>query len=173
MENENEITDKTYTLNSENSYFDADKAYLQILLPLAAEENPYTYRAFDISQFVDGHQHNAIFVYMKKAEDDATDLSSYDDDKCECNFTCEYGNMTQVSGLANFSAFDPTAKNALITIYHDTSTDSAYQQTCAEKVFEQVVTIAANVTANGNFQTTLNLMGTDPKKAGMSTFPKK
>lgn len=172
MENENEITDKTYTLNSENSFFDTDKLYLQILLPLDSAENPYTFRAFDISQNVNGQQHNAIFVYMKRVTDTAADLSGDDDDKCECNFTVEYSSLTALDKLPDYSTFDPQADNTLVTVYHDSSADTAYQQTCAEKIFIEVVNITADVIANGNFQTTLNLMGGSPKKTGISRIPK-
>jgi hypothetical protein len=172
MKNENEILDKTYT-SSENSYFNKDGLNLQILLPLNDEQNPYSFIAYDISQFVDGQQQNALFIYMKKQTDDASDLSGYDDDKCECGCILNYDDAIQLKSNPGFRPFDPAADNTLVIVYHDSSDEKNYQQGCAEEVFVNVPAFVIAVAANGNFQTDLNLMGTGPKKAGMSSFPKR
>lgn len=168
------ITDKTYTLNSQDSYYDLDKMIMKIFLPEEIVENPYQYRFFDVSQTIDGIHQNAIFIYMKKTNDDASDLSGMDDDRCECGFTCEYKDIIPLTELEGYSAFDLEAENTLITIYHDSSTETIYQQACAEKFFTKVAEIMPSVIAsNGNFQTTLSLMGEVPKTGGISLCPRK
>lgn len=172
MENENLTKDKTYTLNSSSSYFNPNELYLKILLPQNDESNPYIFRSFDVSQIINGKQCNAIFVYMRKTNDNGDDLSPSDDDICECNCLCEYGQLTQLNALPNFSAFDSSAKDGLVIVYHDTDSGTAYQETCAEKVFEMVPSLRTEITTNGNFQTELSLMGGSPKKTGISRIPK-
>ena len=172
MENENLTKDKTYTLNSSSSYFNVNELYLKILLPQNDESNPYIFRSFDVSQIVDGKQCNAIFVYMRKTNDNGDDLSPSDDDTIECNCICDYGQLTQLNGLPNFSAFDPSSKDGLVIVYHDTNSNTAYQETCAEKAFDMIPSLRTEIMASGNHQTELNLMGDTPKKTGMSTVPK-
>lgn len=163
-----EIMDKTYTLNSQDSYYDLEKMIMRIFLPEEIVENPYQYRVFDVSQTINDKHQNAIFIYMKKTDDDATDLSGIDDDRCECGFTCEYSNIIPLTHLEGYSAFDLEAENTLVTIYHDPETEESYQQTCAEKLFIEVPTIIASVIANGNFQTNMSLMAGTPRRSGIS-----
>lgn len=173
MGNENEITDKTYTLNSKDSYFDNGGISLQILLPENVAENPYLFSAFDISQLVNGQQQNALFVYMKKVTDDASDLSGSDDDLTEVNTAFKYNELIAVDKLPGYSAFNIQSNDTLLVIYHDASDDDNYKKTCAEKAFDDAITYVSSVIANGNFQCTLQLMGPGPKKAGMSSLPRR
>lgn len=172
MGNENQTLDKTYT-SSENSVFNSEGVDLMILLPEKSDENPYLFKAFDISQMVNGEQQNALFIYMKKQTDDASDLSGYDDDKCECSYSFRYGEMTQLENMTSFSSFNPAENRSLVIVYHDDSDDKDYQFDCAVAAFATVASMAAAVALNGNFQTELNLMGIEPRKAGMSSLPKR
>ena len=172
MGNENQTLDKTYT-SSENSVFNSEGVDLKILLPEKSDVNPYIFNVFDISQMVNGEQQNALFVYMKKETDDASDLSGFDDDKCECSYSFAYRDMIQLHSMTNFSSFNPAENSSLVIVYHDDSDDKDYQFDCAAAAFAGVASFAASVAANGNFQTELNLMGPGPKKAGMSSLPRR
>lgn len=170
MGNENQTLDKTYT-SSENSVFNSEGVDLMILLPEKSDQNPYIFKAFDISQMVNGVQQNALFIYMKKETDDASDLSGYDDDKCECSYSFAYRDMTQLENMTDFSSFNPAENETLLIVYHDDRDDKDYQTDCAAAAFATVATMAGIVAASGNFQTDLNLMG-NPKKTGISRIPK-
>lgn len=172
MGNENQTLDKTYT-SSENSVFNSEGVDLMILLPEKSDENPYSFKAFDISQMINGEQQNALFIYMKKQTDDASDLSGYDDDKCECSYSFAYRDMTQLENMTGFSSFNPAENSSLVIVYHDDLDDKDYQFDCAVAAFAGVATFAANVALNGNFQTELNLTGRDPRRTGMSTVPRR
>jgi hypothetical protein len=172
-EETNELTDKTYTVNSEESYFDNKEMHLKIFLPQEVAENPYQYTVYDMSQLIDNVQQNAIFIYMRRLNDDGTDLSGNDDDKTECDFSFHISNAVQLVTLTNFSTFDIQENNALVTIYHDENTLGTYKQTCAEKMFLEVTAALTNVIANGNFQCTMELMAGQPRKSGSSWIPKR
>ncbi|MCO6146595.1 hypothetical protein [Flavobacterium sp. NRK1] len=173
MENETpEITDKTFTVNSENSYFNSTGLCLNILLPAATTENPYVFKYFDVSQIIDGKHKNAVFIYLKKHTDNGTDISGDDDDKTECGCVFTHSQMLPVDTQAGYSAFDHTKKdNALVVIYHDNSEDEDDWFTCAEKVFVEVKTLWNNAISNGNFQDSTCLIGETPKKRGTSFVP--
>lgn len=173
MENENEITDKTYTLNSVSSYFDDSGFCLDILLPAESKENPYSFIAYDLTQLVDNSVVNAVLVFMKKQDDNGNDLSGDDDDVTIVNHSCMLTNLEKLTGLAGLCDFETKNTETLVIICHDCSQDKPYLSGFAEKVYLEVPTIYTNVANNGNFQTTLNLMGNDPKKSGMSTFHRK
>ena len=143
-----------------------------ILLPEKSSVNPYFFKAFDISQMVNGQQQNALFIYMKKETDDASDLSGYDDDKCECSYSFRYGEMTQLENMTSFSSFNPAEDRSLVIVYHDLSDDKDYQTDCAIAAFDKVADFAASVVLNGNFQTDLDLMG-QPRKLGSSFIPRR
>lgn len=162
-------TDKTYTLSA-NSFFTNQSVDLKVLLPAMTSQNPYSFTAFDISQVVNGQQQNAVFIYMKTAT--GTDLSTYDDDRTEHNYSFGLSAMTPLNNLSGFTSFAPLASNSLVIVYHDTSNDPSYKQACAQAAFANVPTYTANVAANGNFQTNLSFMGGQPKKAGMSLIPR-
>ncbi len=161
MENETpEITDKTFTVNSENSYFDASGLSINILLPTEVKVNPYQYKYFDISQTIDGKQKNAIFIYLKKLIDNGDDISGDDDDKTECGCAFAHTDVLPVDTQSDYSPFDPTLKdNALVVIYHDNSQNEDDWFTCAEKVFLEVGTMYNDVITNGNYQDQCKLNG--------------
>lgn len=175
MENETpEITDKTFTVNSGNSYFDASGLSLNILLPTEVKANPYQYKYFDISQTIGGKKKNAVFIYLKKLIDNGDDISGDDDDKTECGCVFAHTDLIPVNTQTGYSPFDPTLKeNALVVIYHDNSKNQDDWFTCAENAFIEVKTLWNNAVVNGNFQCSLTLMGGDPKKTGTSLVPRK
>jgi hypothetical protein len=174
MKNENEILDKTYTLNSVNSYFDDTCLCLNALLPREDSENPYSYTAFDLTQMIDNTIVNAVLVFMKKRVDNGDDLSGSDDDINEVNYTFDQTNLQKLSGtLPGIFDFEIKNNETLVMLCHDSADDMSYMTEFAEKVYLLVPAIQSKIIISGNFQTTLNVMGTDPKKAGMSTLPKK
>jgi hypothetical protein len=167
------ITDKTYTLNSLYCNYDKERVILKIYLPQNLADNPYQYKVFDVSQMINGQHQNAVFIYMKRTLDTIPDLSGYDTDKSQCDFSFAFGNMASLSHIPEYSAFDCEAENTLVTIYHDSNINDDYQLSCAEKLFLQVAGIKNAVVTGGNFQTDLALMGDNPRKTGISLFPRK
>ncbi len=174
MENDKpEVTDKTYTLNSANSYFNSEKINLNILLPVEDTQNPYEYTVFDVSQNIGGEKFNAIFVYMKKQNDNGDDLSGADDDTNECVCLTLNENLQRLTDLPNIAPFDAEyAPDALVMVYHDTYTDSQEITACAVAAYANVKDATIAVRLNGNFQAELNVAGGQPKKTGMSLIPK-
>lgn len=174
MENEKpEVTDKTYTLSSANSYFNTEKINLNILLPVEDTQNPYEYTVFDVSQDIQGEKFNALFVYLKKQTDNGDDLSGGDDDTNECVCLTFTDNIQRLTDLPDIAPFDAEyANDALVIVYHDTLTDSEEITACAVAAYTHVKDATTAVRLNGNFQGNLSLMGGQPKKAGMSIIPK-
>ena len=165
-------TDKTYTVDSIASFFNSTGITLKIYLPLDTTQNPYQYIVYDASQLVNGVQQNALFIYMRKTTDSGADLSGYDNDITISALNVPYTSITKLTAHSGFSPFDPKAAKAIVTIYHDPSNTVAYKQNCANNFFAQVPSMASSVAANGNFQCTLQLVGTNPRKGGTSWIPK-
>lgn len=174
MENENEITDKTYTLNSTTSFFDGTSISMDTLLPVEDEKNPYIYTRYDLSQMVNNTIINAVLVFMKKTDDNGDDLSPSDDDINAVNNTIDLVNLEKLStSLPNICDFETKNTEALVIVCHDCSLDKPYLTAFAEAVYSEVPTIYTNVLNNGNFQTTFEVSGSTPRKIGMSSVPKK
>ena len=169
-----EITDKTYTLNSESCAANANCVDIKILLPTDNTENPYKFTTFDVSQTIDGKHQNALFIYMKKLNDDGEDLSGYDTDKEEHLLSIDYSQVIALDGEANYSAYNQdSAAGTIVVVYHDTDDTDNHKQTCAEKLYTEVSNVRTQLVINGNFQTNMALMGSEPKKTGMSMIPQK
>lgn len=169
-----DTSDKTYTLNSDTSNYGAKKGLLDLLLPSEDPENPYLFTIYDLSQIVDGQKYNALFVYMKKTDDNGDDLCTYDDDKTVHSHQFMFNQCTTLNNLAGYSPFDKFDENiqSLVITYHDNSDDEVERRLIAEKAFESVTLIYNDLIINGNFQQTMELATNKPRKTGISRIPK-
>jgi hypothetical protein len=172
MKNEIEITDKTYTLSPDKSYFNSKGFVLSAFLPAEATENPYQYTAFDLTQMIDNEVVNAVLVFMKKKDDNGDDLSGSDDDTNEVNNSFDLKSLVKLTGLPGLKDFEAINDDTLVILMHDCAEDMPYKVECAEKVYELISSIKTNIANYGNFQTSLDVMNGGPKKTGMSRIPK-
>ncbi|ALM50268.1 hypothetical protein AMR72_16075 [Flavobacterium psychrophilum] len=169
-----DTSDKTYTLSSDTSNYGVKKGLLNLLLPTEDPENPYLFTIYDLSQIVNGQKYNALFVCMKKTDDNGEDLSSYDNDATIHSYPFMFNQCTCLDNLATYSSFDKLDEDieSFVIIYHDTSDDELERRSDAEKAFDEVPAIYNNLILNGNFQQTMELTANKPRKTGVSRIPK-
>jgi len=171
MENENpEITGAVYTVNSTNSYFDNQEISLKIYLREEPTDNPYAFKAFDISQNDKGTQYNAIFVNVQNINTSYETPASLG----EHSYDCALSNLTQLSSMPGYSAFDCVTKDdAIVISLYNFTADPAEIQSYAEALFEMVKELVTRVITVGNFQDNLDIIsGLPPRKTGVSRIPK-
>ncbi|PZR21100.1 MAG: hypothetical protein DI539_08890 [Flavobacterium psychrophilum] len=159
-----------YTLNSKNSYYNNTKVALNVFLRPDDSENPYEITAFDISQADDKTQYNAIFINISNAN-----FANEDPEQTtEHTYECLLSNLSAPGPIANYSAFDCNHEgDTLAIVLYNYTDDITLLKSYAIELAAMVKDLTDTVAKNGNYQTELNLMGIEPRRTGMSTFPRK